>query len=186
MKKLSLTLLTCLIFLSPSMVMGETFRDLVEREGLYYKKFTDVPFNGKVTGKEQGSFKNGKREGIFVYYRDSGQIVWKGNYKNGKAEGTWVSYHKNGQLQIKRNRKKGKLEGAWVSYHKNGQLHKKGNYKNDKYEGAFVRYWNNGQLRSKGNWKNNEKEGAYVSYNKDGTVWKTFAGTFKDGMKISD
>lgn len=27
---------------------GETIDDLVEREGIYYKKFTDVPFTGKV------------------------------------------------------------------------------------------------------------------------------------------
>ena len=27
---------------------GETMDDLVEREGLYYKKFTDVPFTGQV------------------------------------------------------------------------------------------------------------------------------------------
>jgi len=40
-----------------------TVEDLVERDGLIYKKFTDTPFTGKVTGKEQGSYKNGKRGG---------------------------------------------------------------------------------------------------------------------------
>ena len=25
-------------------------RDLVQRDGVYYKKFSDVPFSGKVTG----------------------------------------------------------------------------------------------------------------------------------------
>ena len=44
-----------------------TFGDLVERNDLYYEKFTDVPFNGKVTGEEQGSFKSGKREGAWVF-----------------------------------------------------------------------------------------------------------------------
>ena len=31
--------------------------DLVKREGIYYQKFTDVPFTRKVTGKEKESFK---------------------------------------------------------------------------------------------------------------------------------
>ena len=33
-------------------------KDLVEREGLFYKKFTDVPF----TGEEQKEFENGEKK----------------------------------------------------------------------------------------------------------------------------
>ena len=39
---------------------GLTFDDLVERKGLFYKKFTDTPFTGKVTGKTQGVITNGR------------------------------------------------------------------------------------------------------------------------------
>jgi hypothetical protein len=41
--------------------MSEAMGDLVYREGLYYKKFSDVPFTEKITGKKQGAFKNGKK-----------------------------------------------------------------------------------------------------------------------------
>ena len=53
-----------LVFLFPTLALSEevTMDDLVETDGLFYKKFTDVPFTGKVTGKEQGSFKKGKKE----------------------------------------------------------------------------------------------------------------------------
>ena len=53
--KTLLTLLTCLFFLSPNVVLSETvkLKDLVKRDGLYYKKFTDVPFTEKTTGKDQ-------------------------------------------------------------------------------------------------------------------------------------
>ena len=38
--------------------------DLVERDGLTYKKFTDVPFTGEVDeGLRQGNYKNGGPEG---------------------------------------------------------------------------------------------------------------------------
>ena len=66
------------------MVLSETMDDLVERNGLYYKKFSDTPFTGKITGKYQGSYKNGKRDGEWVGYHYDGQLTSKGNYKNGK------------------------------------------------------------------------------------------------------
>lgn len=79
--------------------------DLVERDGIHYKKFSDVPFTGEVegvSGKTKGSaggrFKNGKREGPWVAYYDNGQLDYKGDYKNGKREGRWVYYFDDGDL----------------------------------------------------------------------------------------
>jgi len=96
--------------------------DLVEREGIYYQKFNDVPFSGKVTGREQGSFKNGKKNGAWVKYWNDGQLWYKGNYKNFKKEGVWVNYHSNGQLLSKGNYKNGKADGAWVYYRADGTV----------------------------------------------------------------
>ena len=141
---------------------SETMDDLVERGGFYYQKFTDVPFTGKVTGNQQGSIKNGQREGAWVGYHDSGTLKRKGNYKNGYQEGVWVHYYENTQLEYKGNYKDGYQEGAWISYYKSGQLYYKGNYKKGK------------------------RDGAWVYYREDGTVSKPMTGTFKDGDKISD
>ena len=161
--KLFKTLLTILfISLLSSPSWSVTFGDLVRRNNLFYEKFSDVPFTGKVTGKEQGSFKNGERDGAWVGYRENGQLWYEENYKSGKREGARVGYHDNGQLRYKAN------------------------FKNGNYEGALVEYWINGQLESKGNFKSNKKEGLWVSYNEDGTVWKEMTGTFKDDVKISD
>ena len=88
------------LFLFPSIVMGETVKwdDLEERDGLYYKKFTEVPFTGKTTGKIQGSFKNGKTHGPWVFYYENGQLYYKGIYKDGKMDGPWVGYNKDGTV----------------------------------------------------------------------------------------
>jgi hypothetical protein len=74
-----------LTFLFPSLAFGVTMDDLVKREGIFYKKFTEVPFTGKVTGKIQGSFRNGKRVGPWVGYNDDGTVNegYAGTYKNG-------------------------------------------------------------------------------------------------------
>ena len=66
-----------LTFLFPSFAYGLTMDDLVKTDGLYYKKFTDVPFTGKVTGNTQGSFRNGKKHGPWVYYYDNGRVYQK-------------------------------------------------------------------------------------------------------------
>ena len=52
-----------LTLLVPSVALAETMDDLVERDWIYYKKFTDTPFTGKVTGTWQGSIRDGKQEG---------------------------------------------------------------------------------------------------------------------------
>ena len=69
-----LTPILLLTFLFPSLAYGVTMDDLVQRDGLYYKKFSDVPFTGKTTGKSQGSFKDGQKHGPWLTYYDNGQV----------------------------------------------------------------------------------------------------------------
>jgi hypothetical protein len=73
-------------------------KDLVERNGVYFKKFTEVPFTGKTTGKDRGSFKTGKQDGLWVGYWENGQLYYKGTYKDGKRDGPWVAYWEDGRL----------------------------------------------------------------------------------------
>ena len=157
---LILTFLMSLVLLSgcDSGFMSETvdYGDLIEREGLYYKKFSDVPYTGKVTGEEQGSLKKGLREGEWVTYNENGQIGLKLTYENGKKVGGWESFHENGQLHQKGNFKEGKIEGEYVTYYDNGQLEQKGTFKDQALEGEYIEYWSNGQIKSKGNYKNGE------------------------------
>lgn len=82
--------------------------DLLEREGIYYKKFSDTPFTGKVSGQEQGKMKNGNKEGEWTRYYDNGQLKRKGSYKNGIADGEYVFYGKNGQISAKGSFKNGR------------------------------------------------------------------------------
>ena len=109
-------------------------RELIYRDGNFYKKFTDILFTGEVTGKQKGSMNNGKREGTWIFYYDNGQLRRKGNFKNGNQEGSWVSYHDNGQLNFKGNYKNDKREGSSFTYNKYGIVLKEysGTYKNGK------------------------------------------------------
>jgi hypothetical protein len=121
-----------LTLLFPSIALGETMGDLVKTDGLYYKKFTDVPFTGKVTGKTQGSFRNGKRDGPFYYYHPKGGLHTQGTYKDGKKNGPWIAYYGNGQLYLKGTYKDGKKDGPWIGYDKYGNpgIYTTGTFKN--------------------------------------------------------
>ena len=87
--------------------LSETMGDLVKRDGIYYKEFTEIPFTGEITGEVQGNYKNGKKEGEWVSYDDNGQLSGKGSFKNGKRDGEWFYYHDK-QLWSKGSYKNGK------------------------------------------------------------------------------
>ena len=76
-----------MVFLFPSLAMGETMDDLVYRESdnSYYEKFTNVPFSGTVKGQDQGKIKNGMKEGPWFEYDTDGTVIkWlTGTFKNG-------------------------------------------------------------------------------------------------------
>ena len=93
-----LTSLVLLVLLFPALASGETIGDLVEREGLFYEKFTNVPFTGEMTGLEQGQIKDGVKDGPWVYYHDNGQLWWKGDYKDGERDAPWVWYDEVGSV----------------------------------------------------------------------------------------
>ena len=130
MKKLILVTILFISFLS-STSWSETLTidDLVLRNDLYYKKFTNVPFNGEVSGIESGKFKNGIKDGEWLRYNKNGQLEYKGNYKYGRRDGPTESYNENGQLILIGRWKSGKREGLWNLYHDNGNLEEKINWK---------------------------------------------------------
>ena len=131
MNKILITFFTVLLCLSASVVWSLEHKDLVKRHGVYYKKFTEVPFTGKVDGFYKGYIKNGKREGSWIGYHLNGQLMFKVGYKNGRREGVGIYYHENGQLNSKGNYKNGNRNGYFIWYNKDGTNYKKvsGTYK---------------------------------------------------------
>ena len=152
-----------LTFLFPALAYGETMDDLVYRDGIHYKKFSDVPFTGKVTGIWQGTFKDGIKHGPWVRYYDNGQLWSKGTYRDGKEDGPWVGYNKDGIVWEKGTYKDGKRHGLWEESDGRGQY--RGYYKNGKKEGL---------------WKKISKEKRGLTF----TPAFIEPGTYKDGVKV--
>lgn len=177
-----------LLCVSASIVWSETMDDLVKRDNIYYKKFSDVPFTGEVYGLEtiygalgDGFISKGRKEGSWTYYWKGKRVEKKINYKNGKLDGSWVLYHINGEISFKGNYINGKKEGVWVSYYDDGSLTLRNNYKNDKQEGPTIQFHPNGQLFLKGKYKNDKEEGPWKIYHPSGQLLEK--GNFKKGKR---
>jgi uncharacterized protein len=159
------------------------FNELVLIDGLYFKKFTEIPFTGQTTGQIQGLFKNGTLDGLYIEYYDNGRVKKKGSYKNNNEDGKWLYYDVNGKLEkeykfengyhIYQDTKKDEHE-TYIGEFADGRKHGKGTltYIDDgvewqKYKGEFK--W--GEMHGKGT----------LTYIDDGVEWQKYKGEFKWG-----
>lgn len=63
-----------------------------------------------------GEYKNGKKDGTFIFYSKNGQLLSQGGYKNGRQDGPWVAYFENGRMESKSEYKYGMRSGPSVVY----------------------------------------------------------------------
>ena len=69
-------LLIIFSFILASVCWSKTvdFNNLVKKNGVFYEKFTEKPFTGKVVGFEKGYIEAGKIEGEWREYWRNGQL----------------------------------------------------------------------------------------------------------------
>ena len=159
--------------------------DLVKRIGVHYKKFSEEPFTGKVTGMENGFYKNGRKEdGKWVVFQVDGRLREKGRYKNGYLFDGLIYFYKNGELEKTKNYKNGVYVGETkYEYHNNGNLKKKGSYKDGKLFDGFIYFFGKkGRVEKTENFKNGQYVGETIyEYHNNGRLKKK--GNFKDGLE---
>jgi membrane associated rhomboid family serine protease len=64
--------------------------------GLWQGRVQDFYINGDVQMK--GTYKDSKRDGIFLYYSDHKTYTSAGRYKNDRNIGKWETFHDNGRM----------------------------------------------------------------------------------------
>jgi antitoxin component YwqK of YwqJK toxin-antitoxin module len=75
-----------------------------------------------------GFFKDGEKDGKWVYYYEDG-IMWsKGFFRKGNMDGKYETYHPNGKLAVKGSFKEGTRIGKWYYYNEDGSLEKEVDY----------------------------------------------------------
>lgn len=68
------------------------------KEGEWTVKYTE--FHGRKL-KFTGHMKNGKREGRWTTWDDTGSLIAEGNYKDGEMDGRWVEWDENKKASVK-------------------------------------------------------------------------------------
>lgn len=64
-------------------------------------------------------YKNGKIDGKFLEYYNTGELKEIGTYENGLREGNWREFYKNGKILRKGKYVKGEKVGIWKTFYKN-------------------------------------------------------------------
>ena len=104
---------------------------LVERDGVHYRTDTNEIFSGPVfniNGKSEGFIKNGKFNGKYRSFYDSGQLENELSIENGIITNI-LSYYSNGSISLESQRSK--LDYTLSIFYENGQLFSSYKMKND-------------------------------------------------------
>ena len=162
--------------------LAETSENLLTRDGLFYKKFSNVPFTGTINEIRPQTAEEGNQPTKQV---DGTHI--EANYKDGKLHGQYTSYFDNGQLSRTGKYVNGKKHGLWSFYYSNGQLSKKGEYQRGQKIGVWDSYWINGNLYTRGEYTLGSKgtHGRWLDCEIDGQVRDFTSGTYQNGRKVS-
>jgi antitoxin component YwqK of YwqJK toxin-antitoxin module len=65
------------------------------------------------------NYVDGKPEGSFSEFYDTGETQRVGKYSKGLRSGVWKTYSKKGKIQSRGKYKKGEKVGVWKTFHKN-------------------------------------------------------------------
>ena len=144
---------------------------------------------------EEGTYKDGKEDGLWTYWHENGQKHSEGNYKDGEKHGKWTRWNENGQKRYEGNYKDGKEDGLWSYYTEIGNGKYKVKYTDGTHNMALftdnlgtdytgspivegVPLQDDTYLYQKNDYKAYDKKEEY-----DFSHFPRFFGTFKDGKE---
>jgi len=171
-------------------------KGLVERDGQFYREYTDEPLSKEEMGrtlsrKEQKAFREENFVWMGIQIEDAEMIVPKDQWpfhssknwvsklglihvisKHSGFEGLYQCYWWNGQLYEKVPYINGHRHGVYKRYNKKGTLLKIGDYKDGVPYGFWVEYHNNGKTKSEGLYEGTIYNGPFRTGR-----WRWWSGT---------
>ena len=186
MKKVVI-LLTLLTFISGCSKDPVDNSLLVLRDGVMCEQNKLDPYTGKVVGfredgtkRLEGAYKEGKKDGIWIYwFTDGVNIETKVAFKEGKEDGLYIRYSPDGQKREEQNFKNGLRDGLLTQYYDNTHKEFEQLFKDGKQTGLVTRWYPNGQKESGGFLIDGVKNGAWVYWEENGH--KKSEITYRDG-----
>jgi len=139
----------------------------------YKEEFEEDSFVGR------GFLEDGKKEGTWHYFYDTGELKQLIDYVAGIQHGTYKFLSKNGVILIESTYVAGEVDGVWREYYEDGRLKEIGKYHNKEY--FPIDFWDNdgNQLLKNGTGKKIEVYGS-------STLEDVYEQYFTDGKFIKE
>ena len=132
----------------------------------------------------EGYLVEGKPDGYWKNYFDTGVLKSEGNRKNYLLDSTWKFFRLDGSLQQTIEYKENSKFGEECFYDSLGRKERSVYFKSDIKEGPAYEFYSSGKMRTSFNYTNNLIEGKYFEYAEDGRV--ITRRTYKNGLIYSE
>lgn len=143
------------------------------------KIISTYPDNQKI--KSSGTLLNGKLEGKYIEYYESGQILLIAEYHSGKQNGISKEFYPNGNIKVEGYFVNNIPQGKFVYYYEDNNTHFIKNFKNGLYHGEYLEFYQNGNIKTKGTYINGYRNGTFYFYNENGI--KIQEGNYINGVR---
>ncbi len=122
----------------------------------------------------------GKKQGTWEEYYESGKLRAKGKYLNDNKYKKWKFYYESSKLeQVGYFDKKGRYDREWKWYFENYKLLREETYSKGRENGLMIEYNRAGEEITRGNYENGLKQGSWDYHVGDHTE----TGKYLDGKK---
>jgi antitoxin component YwqK of YwqJK toxin-antitoxin module len=154
------------------------------------EKVKNVDYYENGQRSREGSFKDGKLDGVMTSWYEKGKKKGEGTYKDGEKDGIWTKWDKNDGKVYKgkftnlkdKNIDRSSLNGSYFSYFGDNIGHR--NLKDGEINGLVIIWHPSGEKKLEATYKNGKEDGLYTRWhNSVVKVQKELEGTYKDGKK---
>jgi len=136
--------------------------------------------NGSI--KEIGTYREGKKQGNFRIFDESGKetagllfdndtLVGEGMIDSlGRRIGDWKLFYQDGKVRAQGKYVAGLREGSWIYFYPNGKQEQTGVYKMDWPTGMWKWYYASGSLHREEMYRNGREDGTSIEYDTLGVI----------------
>lgn len=124
--------------------------------------------------KMKGHWKDGKREGIHVWFEKDGKVREKITWKNNRRSGITKSFFPSGKLQSKRAFHNNNLDGKFSTFYENGNIKDIYNFSKGTLSGNYKLFYYNGNINVKCSIFQGEKHGVFYKYGRNGNILEKY------------
>ncbi len=107
---------------------------------------TESWFHGNEKLLSEGQVIKGKREGVWKYYYDTGELNREESYSGGKLDGNFTEWYQNGLYMKKGFHNTGEQRGTWTEWYEDGQKMSETEYLWGK-KGSESQWYSNGNTK---------------------------------------